>query len=124
MELRSRAVDAVVALVLGVGFCFLMFWWHFDYAYGAHDVSEPLLAAIPFVLLALIVLGGMRRLASSICFVVLAGITGLAFIASATNTSSTAGLVWIGPLICGPVVLVILFVGDTVLRAWKTWRQG
>lgn len=122
--LSTRAVEAAAALLLGVAFCFVVFWWQFDYEPGARGVWQPLVAATPFAGLALLVLGGMRRLATSIAFIVLAALTGLAFAADAESTGSTSGLVWIGPLIYGPVVLVILFVGDTVPRAWRTWRQG
>jgi hypothetical protein len=125
VESRRRAVDGAAVLLFGVAFCFVMYWWQLRYRYAAHDVGLALFASIPFLgLAALVALGGMRRVAAIVGWLVLAGLVGIAYVASATSSSSTAVVVWIAPYLYGGFALLILFVGDTFLRAWKTWRNG
>src|SRR5436190_974178 len=49
---RSRAVGATVVLLLGIAFCFVMYWWQLQYRYSFHDVTGNLYLAVPFAGLA------------------------------------------------------------------------
>ena len=116
---RSRAVEAAAVLLLGVAFCFVMYAWQLQYAYAAHGLAINLFVALPFVGLALMVLGGMGRVATVLGWLVLAGLTGVAYIAAATSSSSTAVLVFIAPFVYGTIANAIIFAVDSILRKRK-----
>jgi hypothetical protein len=107
---------AAIVLLLGVAFCFVMYAWQLRYAYAAHGLAINLLVALPFVGLALMVLGGMGRVASALGWLVLAGLTGIAYIAAATSSSSTAAVIFIVPFLYGTIANSIIFAIDTILR--------
>lgn len=130
MELRRRAVAAATVLLLGLAFCFVMYWWQLRYPYAARGFGFALFAAIPFGGLALMVIGGMSRVATVLGWLVLAVLTAGAYIGSATSSSSTSALIWLAPFIYGTIVLSILFALDSILRAsklslraWRDWRR-
>lgn len=117
--MQTRLVHASIVVLLGLAFCFVMYWWQLRYPYAAHGFGLAFFAAIPFVGLALLVVGGLGRAATSLGWLVLAGLTALAFIAAATSSSSTAVLIWIAPFAYGAVALVIISLGDGLVRVWK-----
>ena len=49
-------------LLLGIGFCFVMYWWQLRYRYAFHDPTGNLLLAIPFAGLAAICHAGPGEL--------------------------------------------------------------
>jgi len=114
--LRSRAVEAAAVLLLGIAFCFVMYAWQLRYAYAAHGLAVNLFVALPFIGLALMVLGGMGRVATALGWFVLAGLTGVAYIGAATSSSSTAVLIFIAPFFYGTIANAIIFAVDTILR--------
>ena len=114
--LRGRAVEAAAVLLLGIAFCFVMYAWQLRYAYAAHGLAVNLFVALPFIGLALMVLGGMGRVATALGWFVLAGLTGVAYIGAATNSSSTAVLIFIAPFFYGTIANAIIFAVDTILR--------
>jgi quinol-cytochrome oxidoreductase complex cytochrome b subunit len=122
MELRRRAVAAAAVLLLGVAFCFAMYWWQLRYEYAAHGVGLPLFTSLPFVGLAVMVFAGMGRVAAVLEWLVLAALTGIAYISAATSSSSTAVVVFIAPFVYGAIVLSILFAVDRVVRSRKERR--
>ncbi len=114
--LRSRAVEAAAVLLLGVAFCFVMYWWQLRYPYGFHYAAGNLILALPFVGLAMMVLGGMGRVATASAWLVLAGLTGAAYVSAATSASSTAAIVFVAPFVYGTIANSIIFAVDTILR--------
>ena len=114
--LRSRAVEAAAVLLLGIAFCCVMYAWQLRYAYAAHGLGVNLFVALPFVGLAAMVLGGMGRVATVLGWLVLAALTGIAYITAATSSSSTAVLVYLVTFLYGAIVLSILFAVDSILR--------
>jgi len=114
--LRGRAVEAAAVLLLGIAFCFVMYAWQLRYAYAAHGLAVNLFVALPFIGLALMVLGGMGRVATALGWFVLAGLTGVAYIGAATSSSSTAVLIFIAPFFYGTIANAIIFAVDTILR--------
>jgi hypothetical protein len=117
--LRSRAVEAATVLLLGVAFCFVMYTWQLRYPYAAHGLGIILVVALPFLGLSLMVLGGMGRVATALGWLVLAALTGVAYIAAATSSSSTAVLVFIVPFLYGTIANSIIFAVDAILRSRK-----
>ncbi len=113
---RSRAVGATAVLLLGIAFCFVMYWWQLRYQYAFHDATGNLYLAVPFAGLAAMVAGGMGRLPAALGWLVIAFLTGAAYIGNATSDSSTASLVFVAPFIYGTLALSILFAIDHILR--------
>ena len=123
MELRRRAVAASVALLLGLAFCFVMYWWQLRYQYAAHGFGLNLFMAIPFAGLAAMVLGGLRVVPAAFGWLVLAVLTASAYVGAATSSSSTAAVLYVGPLFYGAVVLSIIFGVDSILRGRRGLRR-
>lgn len=123
---RKRLITAAVALVLGLAFCFVMYWWQLRYAYAYHGMGLNLFMSIPFAVLAGMVFGGMSRGATILGWIALAVMTAAAYVSAATNSNSTAVIVYVLPLFYGAIVLSIVFAVDSILRRskfWKRWRQ-
>jgi hypothetical protein len=114
--MRVRAIDAAIALLLGIAFCFVMYWWQLRYPYAAHGLSFVLFTAIPFAGLAAMVMGGMRPVAAALGWLVLALMTGSVYVEAATSSSSTAAVLYLAPFFYGAIVLSILFAVDSILR--------
>ncbi|MGH2973239.1 MAG: hypothetical protein ACRDLE_14095 [Gaiellaceae bacterium] len=123
MPKRERAVAAAAVLLLGIAFCFVMYWWQLRYQYAFHGALDNLDLAIPFAGLAAMVVGGMGRVATVLGWVVLATLTALAYVGAATSDSSTAAIVFAVPFIYGTVVVSIIFAIDHVLRRRKRSRS-
>jgi hypothetical protein len=123
VEFRRRVIAAAVALLLGIAFCFVMYWWQLRYRYGFHDAADNLWLAIPFAGLAVMVWGGLRLVPAILGWLFLALITGAAYVGNATSSSSTAPVIFIAPFVYGTVVLSILFAIDSIFRARKRSRQ-
>jgi hypothetical protein len=121
---RPGAVAAAAVLLLGTAFCFVMYWWQLRYRYAFHDPTGNLLLAIPFAGLAAMVAGGMRRVAAALGWVVLAVMTGSAYIEAAKSSSSTAPVLYLAPFFYGAIVLSILFAVDSILRARREGRRA
>jgi hypothetical protein len=117
--LPRAAVGATFVLLLGVAFCFVMYWWQLRYAYALEDPVANLVLAIPFAGLAAMVAGGMSRVAAIVSWLLLAGLTGLAYVSAATSSSSTAAIVFVVPFVYGTVVVSIIFAVDYILRRRK-----
>jgi hypothetical protein len=100
-----------------------MYWWQLRYPYAAHGLGLNLFAAIPFLGLAAMVIGGMGRVATGLGWLILAALTGIAYVAAATSASSTAALVFIAPFFYGAVAVSILFAIDQVIRRRNTLRR-
>ncbi len=114
--MSDRLKRATAVLLLGVSFCLVMYAWQLRYPYAAHGLGVNLWLAVPFIGLAAMVLGGMGLVATLLGWLVLAGLTGLAYISAATSSNSTAVLVFIVPLIYGTIANSITFAVDTILR--------
>ena len=122
--MRVQLIRATVILLLGVAFCFVMYWWQLRYEYAYHGVGLNLFMAIPFVGLAAMALGGMSRGAIILGWLALAVITAAAYVSAATSSNSTAVLVYLAPLVWGTIVLSILFAVDSILRASKARKRS
>lgn len=116
MRLRGRAVAAATVLLLGVAYCFVMYWWQLRYEYASHGVGLNFFMALPFLGLAVIAYGGMSRVATILGWLILAVMTGTAYVGAATSSSSTAPVLYIAPLFYGAIVLSILFAIDDIVR--------
>ena len=116
MRARGRAVAAAAALLLGVALCFLMYWWQLRYRYAFHGLAGNLILALPFAGLAAMIVGGMTRPAAALSWVVLAVLTGSAYVDAATSSSSTAAIAFVAPFFPGLFVVSIIFAVDAVLR--------
>jgi len=57
--LSRRAVGGEAVLVLGLAFCFVMYWWQLRYEFAFHDPLANLYLSIPFAGLAVMVASGM-----------------------------------------------------------------
>jgi biotin transporter BioY len=114
--MRSRAVEAAAALLLGVAFCFVMYWWQLRYEYPFHGWAANLVFGIPFAALAAMVVGGMSLPAAALGWLVLAVLTGSAYVDAATSSSSTASIAFVAPFIPGLVVVSLIFAVDHILR--------
>jgi hypothetical protein len=119
MTSRAALVGAAAVLLLGVAFCFVMYWWQLRYDYAFHGSADNLIFAIPFAALAAMVLGGMSRPAAVLGWLVLAALTGSAYVDAATSSSSTAALAFVAPFIPGIVVVSLIFTVDHILRHRK-----
>jgi hypothetical protein len=117
--LPRAAVGATFVLLLGVAFCFVMYWWQLRYAYALEDPVANLVLAIPFAGLAAMVAGGMSRAAAIVSWLLLAGLTGLAYVSAATSSSSTAAIVFVVPFVYGTIVVSLIFAVDYILRRRK-----
>ena len=116
MNLPRRAVAAAAVLVLGVAFCFVMYWWQLRYRYAFHGATGNLYLAIPFAGLAAMVAGGMRLVPAMLGWVILAFLTGAAYVGNATSDSSTASLIFLAPFVYGTLALSIVFAVDHIFR--------
>jgi hypothetical protein len=119
MTSRAALVGAAAVLLLGVAFCFVMYWWQLRYDYAFHGLADNLIFAIPFAALAAMVLGGMSRPAAVLGWLVLAVLTGSAYVDAATSSSSTAAIAFVAPFIPGIVVVSLIFAVDHILRRRK-----
>ena len=126
MKLRGRAVEAAAVLLLGVAFCFVMYWWQLRYEYAYHGLGLSLFMAIPFAGLAAMVAGGMSRIGTALGWLALAALTGYAYVAVAKDPSSVAAVGYLAPLFVGTIVLSIIFAVDSILRVRhrRSQRQG
>ncbi|MFL5942254.1 MAG: hypothetical protein ACJ75L_03175 [Gaiellaceae bacterium] len=112
----KAAIEATVVLLLGLAFCFVMYWWQLRYQYAFHGLASNLVLALPFAALAAMVAGGMSRPAAGLGWLVLAVLTGSAYVDAATSSSSTAAIAFIGPFIPGLVVVSLIFAVDHIVR--------
>jgi biotin transporter BioY len=124
VQRRRRAVAAAAALLLGVAFCFVMYWWQLRYRYAFHGLTDNLFLAIPFAGLAVMILGGMTRIAAAVSWLVLAGLTGVAYVAAATSSSSTASIVFVVPFVWGGIVVCVIFAVDSTIRSRARKRRS
>ena len=115
-------VGAAFVLLLGVAFCFVMYPWQLRYAYALEDPVANLVLAIPFAGLTAMVGGGMSRVAATVSWLLLAGLTGLAYVSAATSSSSMAAIVFV-PLVYGTIVVSIIFAVDYILRRRKSSKS-
>lgn len=122
MKPPERLVAAAAVLVLGVAFCFAMYGWQLQYKYGFHDPAGNLLLALPFAGLAVMVACGMGRLAAIVSWLILAALTGIAYVAAATSSSSTAALVFIAPFVYATFGVSVIFAVDQIVRHRKLVR--
>jgi hypothetical protein len=120
--MRARPIRAAITLLLGVAFCFVMYAWQLHYEYAAHGLAMNFIVALPFRGLALMVLAGMGRTATALGWLVLAALTGIAYIGAAMSSSSTAVLIFIAPFAYGTIANVIIFAVDAILRTRKLRR--
>lgn len=74
---NSGGIGAAVVLLLGLAFCFGMYWWQLRYEYALRDPVANLYLVIPFAGLAVMVAAGMGRTAAAVSWLVLAGLTGV-----------------------------------------------
>ena len=123
MKLRRRAVETSVALLLGIAFCFVMYWWQLRYHYASHGFGLNLFMALPFAGLAVMILGGLRAVPAALAWLVLAVMTASAYVGAATSSSSTAAVLYVAPLFYGAVVLSIIFAVDSILRGRRGMRR-
>jgi hypothetical protein len=114
--LPKALVEAVVVLLLGLAFCFVMYWWQLRYDYAFHDLAGNLVLALPFAALAAMVAGGMSRPAAVLGWLVLAVLTGSAYVDAATSSSSTAAVAFVAPFFPGLVVVSLIYAVDHILR--------
>jgi hypothetical protein len=119
----GRLSRATAVLLLGVAFCFVMYWWQLRYRYAFHDASGNLILALPFVGLAAMVLGGMGRAATILGWLVLAGLTGAAYVSGATSSSSTAPVAFVAPFVYGTFANSIIFAVDHIVRRRRGIRH-
>jgi hypothetical protein len=119
MQGRARAVGAAAALVLGIAFCFVMYRWQLRYEFAFQGLAANLVLAVPFAGLAAMVLGGMSRPAAALGWLVLAVLTGLAYVSAARSSTSTAPIVFVTPFIYGTFVSSIIFAVDHILQHRK-----
>ena len=111
-------------LALGLAFCFVMYWWQLRYKYAFHDPLANLYLAIPFAGLAVMVAVGMGPTAAVASWLVLAGLTGLAYVGAATSSSSTAAIVFVAPFVWGGLLVSVIFVIDHTIRRRRRKRGG
>jgi len=109
-------VEAAVVLLLGLTFCYVMYWWQLRYQYAFHGLAANLIFAIPFAALAAMVAGGMSRPAAALGWLVLAVLTGSAYVDAATSSSSTAAIAFVAPFFPGLVVVSLIFAVDHIVR--------
>ena len=114
--LKRRGAGASAVLLLGIAFCFVMYWWQLRYEYAFRDPAANLYLAIPFAGLAVMVAAGMTRPAAALSWLVLAALTGLAYVGNATSSSSTAPIVFIAPFLWGGLILSVIFAVDYTIR--------
>jgi hypothetical protein len=112
----GKALGAAIVLLLGIAFCFVMYWWQLRYQYAFHGLAGNLILAIPFAGLAAMVAGGMSRPAAALGWLVLAFLTGSAYVDAATSSSSTAAVVFVAPFVYGTLVVSLVFAVDRILR--------
>jgi hypothetical protein len=121
---NRRAVGAAAVVSLGVAFCFAMYWWQLRYKYPFRDPVANLYLAIPFAGLAVMVAAGMGRTAAALSWLVLAGLTGLAYVGAATSSSSTAAVVFAAPFVWGGLLVSVIFAVDHTMRRRRRKREG
>src|SRR5690242_2623947 len=114
--LPKAVVEAVVVLLLGLAFCFVMYWWQLRYDYAFHGWTGNLILAVPFAALAAMVAGGMSRPAAALGWLVLAVLTASAYVDAATSSSSTAAIAFVAPFFPGLVVVSLIFAVDHIVR--------
>jgi hypothetical protein len=119
---NRRAVSTAAVLSLGVGFCFVMYWWQLRYQYAFRDPVANLYLAIPFAGLAVMVAVGMGRGAAALSWLILAGLTGLAYVSAATSSSSTAAVVFVAPFVWGGLLVSVIFAVDHTIRRRRRKR--
>jgi hypothetical protein len=93
-----------------------MYWWQLRYEFAFHDPAANLYLAIPFAGLAVMVAAGMSRIAAAVSWLVLAGLTGAAYVGAATSSSSTAAVIFVAPFIWGGLLVSVIFAVDYTLR--------
>jgi phosphotransferase system glucose/maltose/N-acetylglucosamine-specific IIC component len=121
---HRKAIAALAVLLLGVAFCFVMYWWQLRYTYAFHGAAGNLVLAIPFAGLAVMVAFGMSRLAAVASWLVLAALIGLAYVSAATSSSSTAAIVFIVPFVYGGVIVSVIFAVDSTIRRRMQRRRS
>jgi len=122
--LSRRAVGAAAVLALGLAFCFVMYWWQLRYKYAFDDPLANLYLAIPFAGLAVMVAVGMGPTAAVVSWLVLAGLTGYAYVGVATSSSSTAALLFLAPFLWGGLLVSVIFAIDHTIRRRRRKRGG
>jgi hypothetical protein len=85
-------------------------------------LSGDLVLLLPFAGLAVMIVGGMGRIASTAGWLVLAFLTVFAFIDDATVASSTASLAFLLPFFWGGIAISILFAYDRIIRDRRAGR--
>ena len=119
---NSRGVGAAAVLLLGLAFCFGMYWWQLRYQYAFRDPVANLYLVIPFAGLAVLVATGMGRTAAAVSWLLLAGLTGDAYVEAATSSSSTAALLFLGPFVFGGLFVSTIFFVDYTIRRRRRKR--
>jgi len=120
---NSRVFGAAAVLLLGLAFCFGMYWWQLRYEYAFRDPVANLYLVIPFAGLAVLVAAGMGRTAAGVSWLVLAGLTGVAYVEAATSSSSTAAVAFLAPFVWGGLLVSAIFVIDYTIRR-RTRKRG
>lgn len=119
---NSGGIGAAVVLLLGLAFCFGMYWWQLRYEYALRDPVANLYLVIPFAGLAVMVAAGMGRTAAAVSWLVLAGLTGVAYVEAATSSSSTAAVAFVAPFVWGGLLVSAIFVVDYTTRRRRRKR--
>jgi hypothetical protein len=119
---NSRGVGAAAVLLLGLAFCFGMYWWQLRYEYAFRDPVANLYLVIPFAGLAVLVAAGMTHAAAALSWLVLAGLTGVAYVWAATSSSSTAAVAFVAPFLWGGLLVSTIFVVDYTIRRRRRKR--
>ena len=119
---NSRGVAAAAVLLLGLAFCFGMYWWQLRYEYALRDPVANLYLVIPFAGLAVLVVAGMTRAAAAASWLVLAGLTGVAYVWAARSSSSTAAVAFVAPFLWGGLLVSTIFVVDYTIRRRRRKR--
>ena len=100
-----------------------MYWWQLRYEYAFRDPVANLYLVIPFAGLAVLVAAGMGRTAAAVSWLVLAGLTGVAYVEAATSSSSTAAVAFLAPFVWGGLLVSAIFIVDYTIRR-RTRKRG
>jgi peptidoglycan/LPS O-acetylase OafA/YrhL len=116
---KRSALAAAVAF-LGVGWCLANdYYWNGQY--NPLNVVGDLTIAFPFYVLSIAAaLGWPRRVGTALTLVGLGLLASVAYQVDATSTSSTAGLVFLLPLVYGTALVVVAVLVQVLVDALRS----